>query len=157
MKNSLQRRILNLQNGITCIVSFCFLVLIFFIAILTENQNANADNTTVAITGGFIAFVLIYGLLHKLNKNIKFGDLARNNLVANELNYRNLIENAGITMYTTSFNRCVTFASSKASDLTGYDINEIIGAELSGNKLFDLSTLEEMEDDAFPSEILQFF
>lgn len=127
MKNSLQRRILNLQNGILYIMSFCFVVLVFFIIILCQNKSANNDNTAIAIIGGIISFILIFGLLYKLNKNIKLGDIARNNLVANELKYRNLIENAGITMYTTSLNGVITFASSKASHLTGYRINEIIG------------------------------
>jgi len=127
MKNSIQRRILDLQNGILYIMSFCFLVLVFFIVVLFQNKNADNFNIVIAISGGTIAFFLIYALLHKLNKNIKSAEIAKNKLAANELKYRNLIENAGITMYTTTFNGLVTFASSKASDLTGYNIDEIIG------------------------------
>ncbi len=111
------------------IMSFCFLVLVFFIIVLFQNKNANTDNTVIAVIGGITAFFLIFGLLYKLNKNIKSGDIARNNLAANELKYRNLIENAGITMYTTSLNGVITFASSKASHLTGYSINEIIAMQ----------------------------
>lgn len=129
MKNSLQRRILNMQKGIVYTMLFCFLALVFFVVLLFKEPNN--DDTTIGITGGIIAFIIIYGVLYKLNKNIKSGDIARNKLVANELKYRTLIENAGITMYTTSLNGLITFASSKASGLTGYSISEIIGMHFS--------------------------
>ena len=51
----------------------------------------------------------------------------KDDLEVNEIKYRNLIENAGVVMYTTTLNGCITFASSKAFLLTGYNIKELAG------------------------------
>ena len=84
-----------------------------------QNKNANNDNTATALSGGIIAFIIIFGLLYKLNKDIRLRKDAKTDQAANEIIYRNLIENAGITMYRTSINGLITFASSKAFQLTG--------------------------------------
>ena len=56
---------------------------------------------------------------------------AKNDLADNELQYRNLIENAGVVMYTTNFKGEITFASSKAYQLTGYSREELLGMHFS--------------------------
>ena len=68
---------------------------------------------------------------------------AKTDQAANEIIYRNLIENAGITMYRTSINGLITFASSKAFQLTGYRLKELIGMHFS--ELIDADWLEEVK------------
>ena len=131
MKNFILRKVSNLQNSILYIMSFFFLALLCFIIVLYENENANNDNTATALVGGIIAFIIIFGLLYRLNKDIKLRNNVKNDLVASEIKYRNLIENAGIVMYTTSLNGLITFASSKAFQLTGYCMKELIGMHFS--------------------------
>ncbi len=52
---------------------------------------------------------------------------AKDELVANEILYRNLIENSGVVIYTTSIDGLITFANSKSFQLTGYHIEELKG------------------------------
>ena len=68
---------------------------------------------------------------------------AQNELSANQLIYKNLIENAGVVMYTTSIDGCITFASSKAFHLTGYSLAELIGMHFT--KLIAEDCLEEVK------------
>lgn len=103
------------------------LIVIFFIIIIYQNKNANNDNTQTAIAEGIIAFIIIFSLLYKLNRDIRLSNRIKDELAANETKYRSLIENAGIVMYTASINGLITFASSKAVLLTGYTMKEIIG------------------------------
>ena len=131
MKNIILRKVSNLQNSILYVLSFCLLTLLFFIIILYENKNVNSDNTATILAGGIIAFLIIFGLIYKLKKDIKLGNNAKDDLAANEIKYHNLIENAGIVMYTTSLNGMLTFASSKAMQLTDYSMNELIGMHYS--------------------------
>src|SRR5665647_1256872 len=100
MKNFLLRKVSNLQNSILYVMSFSFLFLLLFIILIYQNKKANNDNTAIAITGGILAFIVIFALLYRLDKDRKFGKIAKIDLAANELKYRNLIENAGIVMYT---------------------------------------------------------
>ncbi|MEP7252714.1 MAG: PAS domain S-box protein [Ginsengibacter sp.] len=51
----------------------------------------------------------------------------KDELSTNEIKYRNLIENSGVVMYTTSIDGCITFSSSKAFNLTGYTMEELTG------------------------------
>ncbi len=127
MKNFIRRKLSNLQSGVLFVTSFCFLIVIFFIIIIYQNKNANNDNTQTAIAEGIIAFIIIFSLLYKLNRDIRLSNRIKDELAANETKYRSLIENAGIVMYTASINGLITFASSKAVLLTGYTMKEIIG------------------------------
>ncbi len=51
----------------------------------------------------------------------------KNELAINELKYRNLIDNAGVSMFTSTLNGRFTFVNNKALQLTGYDRDELIG------------------------------
>ncbi|MEO8861291.1 MAG: PAS domain S-box protein [Ginsengibacter sp.] len=105
---------------------------------------ANNDNTAMAIAGVLLAFSMIVVLLYKLDTDKKLRQNAKNDLVVNELKYRNLIENAGIVMYTTSLSGKITFASSKAFQLTGYNMNELIGMHFSD--IIDIEWLEVIKE-----------
>src|SRR5665647_3200827 len=144
MKNFLLRKVSNLQNSILYVISFSFLFLLLFIILIYQNKKANNDNTAIAITGGILAFITIFVLLYRLDKDRKFGKIAKNDLAANELKYRNLIENAGIVMYTTSLDGFITFASSKAFQLTGYHLDELIGMNYSD--IIDIEWLEIVKE-----------
>ncbi|MDB5200076.1 MAG: integral rane sensor hybrid histidine kinase [Chitinophagaceae bacterium] len=52
---------------------------------------------------------------------------ATDELAANEIKYRNLIENAGVVMFTASMEGIITFATSKSFQLTGYNTWELKG------------------------------
>jgi len=67
----------------------------------------------------------------------------QNEISANQLIYKNLIENAGVVMYTTSIDGCITFASSKAFHLTGYSLAELTGMHFT--KLIAEDCLEEVK------------
>ena len=52
-----------------------------------------------------------------------------------EIKYQNLIENSGVVIYTTTLNGNITFTSTKASQLTGYSLEELDGMHFT--KLLD--------------------
>lgn len=120
-------------------MSFSFLVLLCFILFVYQHQTAT-DHIPIAITGGVISFIIILVFLFKIDKDRKAGKIAKNDLAVNELKYRNLIENAGIVMYTTTIDGYITFATGKAFQLTDYSIEELIGMHYS--VIIDIEWLE---------------
>ncbi|HEV8084024.1 MAG TPA: PAS domain S-box protein [Chitinophagaceae bacterium] len=95
-------------------------------------------------------FIFIYWLARSLNKTDekrKDAELrlmnVKDELSTNEIKYRNLIENSGVVMYTTSINGCITFSSSKAFQLTGYTMEELTGMHFTN--LIDAENLEEVK------------
>jgi len=125
MKNLILRKAPYLQKSIWYIMSISFFAFLCFITRIYQHKSANADNTTTALIGGIIAFIIIFGLLFRLNKDIALRNNAKDDLAENEIKYRNLIENAGVVMYTITLNGFITFASSKAFQLTCYNIKEL--------------------------------
>ncbi len=96
-----------------------------------------------------ISAVSIWSIARSLNineekrKNIEQQlNNAKIDLAAKEINYRNLIENSGIVMYTTSLNGTIIFASAKAIQLTGYTTQELTGMHFS--KMLNTELLEEL-------------
>ena len=67
----------------------------------------------------------------------------KDELSTNEIKYRNLIENSGVVMYTTSIDGCITFSSSRAFNLTGYTMEELTGMYFA--KLIADEWLEEVK------------
>src|SRR5450432_52959 len=137
-------RISKLKNSIVFIMSFCSFAFLFFIAVVLQNRNAEHDNTVSALAGVIISFIIIFGLLYRLRKDIRLRKNSSHDLTANEIIYRNLIENAGVVMYTTSLNGLITFASSKAFQLTNYSMKELIGMHFS--ELIDSEWLETVKE-----------
>lgn len=130
MKSYLLRKLSGLQNNILYGMSFSFLVLLFFILFIFHSNNAR-ENIGIATAGAIVAFIIILMFLFKIDEDRKSGKIAKNDLAASELKYRNLIENAGIVMYTTTINGCITFATGKAFQLTDYKLEELIGMHYS--------------------------
>lgn len=85
--------------------------------------------------------------LNKIDGERKKAELglieAKDEISASDIKYRNLIENSGVVMYTTSLNGLITFSSSKAIQLTGYSLNELAGMHFT--KLIDAEWLEEVK------------
>ena len=144
MKKTILSKIPYLQKSILYIMSVSFFAFLFFIIRIYQHKNANTDNTATAIIGGVIAFILIFGLLYRLNKDIELRNTAKDKLAASELKYRQLIENSGVVMYTTTLNGFITFASSKAFMLTGYNIEELAGLHFT--ELVDADWLQRVTD-----------
>ena len=139
MRNFLLRKLAGLQNNILYGMSFSFLVLLFFILFIFQNKSSN-ENIHLAIAGGITAFIIILVFLFKIDEDRKTGKIAKNDLAANELKYKNLIENAGIVMYTTTIDGYITFATGKAFHLTDYDLDELVGMNYSD--IIDVEWLE---------------
>ena len=125
-------------------MSFSFFALLFFIVLIFQHKNAYTDNTTTALTGGIIAFIIIFVLLYRLNKDIKLRKNVKDDLAANEIKYRTLIENSGVVMYTSSLNGLITFASSKAFQLTGFSMKELYGMHFT--QLIDEECLTQVKE-----------
>ena len=130
MKTFFIHKLKNLQNNILYGMSFSFFVLLFFILFLFQNNSA-VEHLFYAIAGGITAFISILVFLFRIDKDRQSGKMAKNELVANELKYRNLIENAGIVMYTTTLDGYLTFATEKSVQLTDYPMDELIGMHYS--------------------------
>jgi len=124
-------------------MSFSFLVLLFFILFIFQNNNAS-ENNPIALAGGIIAFIIILIFLFKIDKDRISGKIAKNDLVVNEIKYRNLIENAGVVMYTTTLNGYITFATGKAFQLTDYTLSDLVGMHFSD--IIDIEFLEMAQD-----------
>ena len=88
----------------------------------------------------YYCFYNHFDFFFKIDQDRKAGKIAKNDLAANELKYRNLIENAGIVMYTTTIDGYITFATGKAFQLTDYNIDELIGMNYSD--IVDIEWLE---------------
>ncbi|MEO6188173.1 MAG: PAS domain S-box protein, partial [Ginsengibacter sp.] len=136
----------NSRNKIAYSFVFSFLVLFLWIlSKLWQNHFSGEDNTEIALTIAIFSFLIISALLYLLKINhTRLRNSAKDDLVANELKYRNLIENAGVVMYTTSLQGNVTFSSTKAVQLTGYTLEELIGMHFSD--FVDLDWLEEVTE-----------
>ncbi len=85
-----------------------------------------------------ITFFLIWVIAQQLNKADEerhqgFAKLIqlKNDLEDSETKYRNLVDNAGVMMYTFSLNGTITFASNKTYEITGYTPSEFIGMHYS--------------------------
>ncbi len=105
----------------------------------------------VAVILVIATFSLIIGRISKLlatadkkHREASIDSLkAQNEIAANQLIYQNLIENAGVVMYTTSIDGYISFASSKAFHLTGYSLEELTGMHFT--KLIADDCLEEVK------------
>ena len=99
MKTFLKQKFKRLRKNILYGMSFCFFVLLFFILFLFQSAGP-LEHILIAIAGALVAFVFVLFFLFKIDLDRASGKIAKNDLAANELKYRNLIENAGIVMYT---------------------------------------------------------
>jgi PAS domain S-box-containing protein len=143
MKNFFMRKFAALKNDFLFRMSFSFFVLLLFILSLFQNKS-EAHHLLIAVAAATIAFVFILIFLYKIDEDRQSGENARNDLIANELKYRNLIENAGIVLYTTTLDGYLNFATAKAVQLTDYPMDELIGMHYSD--IIDIEWLESARE-----------
>ena len=108
-----------------------------------EGQKLNLYDPQFGSALGVILIISISSLLmwwttkslNKTDDKRKMAELAliktKNELAENELKYRNLIDNAGVSMFTSTLNGRFTFVNNKASQLTGYNIEVLTGMSFS--------------------------
>jgi PAS domain S-box-containing protein len=98
---------------------------------LFDPEFGSAIGSISIITISSVLLWLTAKSLNKADSKRKTAEQARieakNDLADNEIKYRTLIENAGVVMYTTTFKGEITFASTKAYQLTGYSTGELLG------------------------------
>lgn len=95
--------------------------------------------------GGIFAFLFIILILFQLNKDIVLRKKVEESLIQKEFKYRNLVENAGAVIYSTDLNGNINFASSKATELTGYSLEELEDSHFSS--LVDPSGLAKVTEN----------
>ncbi len=83
----------------------------------------------LAAGGGIIAVIVLLGGLAGVIRNARKAGKADAQLRASELKYRQLIEDAGVTLFTSNRGGFFTYVNSKAQELTGYHPKELIGKQ----------------------------
>ncbi|MEO6406326.1 MAG: PAS domain S-box protein [Ferruginibacter sp.] len=134
----------NIGGAIFRKLLYISVVLPFMVAILRYSEGkADLSKTEfgtplLVISIVVITFFLIWLIARKLNQADKkrqegYAELIslKNELADNETKYRNLVDNAGVMMYTVTLRGIVTFASNKSYDVTGYTASEFTGMHYS--------------------------
>ncbi len=98
---------------------------------IAKNEKDYNTGVMLALMGGIFAFILVIVILVQLNADITLRRRAEENLIRSESKYRNLIENAGVVMYTADISGNISFANSHVLHLTGYTAEELIGKHFS--------------------------
>jgi PAS domain S-box-containing protein len=94
---------------------------------VAKNEKDYNTGVMLALFGGIFAFILVIVILVQLNADISLRRKAEGNLILSESKYRNLIENAGVVMFTADIEGKITFTNSHVLHLTGYTADELIG------------------------------
>ncbi|HMH23308.1 MAG TPA: PAS domain S-box protein [Puia sp.] len=98
-------------------------------ALLSRRQHSSEEEYRKSmyelIAGIIFAFFFVVLILFQLNKDIALRKNAEEKFMTNEFKYRNLVENAGAVIYSTDLMGHINSASTKATELTGYPLNEL--------------------------------
>ncbi|HVZ24528.1 MAG TPA: PAS domain S-box protein [Sediminibacterium sp.] len=86
--------------------------------------------TLICISGGF-SIILVLVILYQLNQDVRLRKDAEARLADREKLYRNLIENAGVIMYTTDKAGHINFVNNRVTEITGYRVEELVGKHFS--------------------------
>ncbi len=97
----------------------------------------------LSIFGSAICLIFLLSGLFRLYRNIRKAEQEGKHLRTSEEKYRQLIEDAGVTMYTTNRGGFFTYVNNKSVDLTGYKPEELIGKQYS--ILLDPSQQKELQ------------
>jgi PAS domain S-box-containing protein len=95
-----------------------------------SDASAEAKNRTLTITiiGTALTFIFILGTLWKLNKDILARKVAEEEIRMSEQKHRRLIEDAGVTLFTSDLRGRFSYVSARCFELTGYMVEELAGA-----------------------------
>lgn len=83
----------------------------------------------LAVGGGIVAVIVLAAGLFGVIRNARKAGKAEAKLRASEEKYRQLIEDAGVTLFTSNRGGFFTYMNSKAQELTGYPLKELIGKQ----------------------------
>ena len=99
--------------------------------LLVERSKASSTSKTKALTtavmGLGLFFVFVTGTLIRLNRDIRKRKIAEHKIRKSETKYRRLIEDAGVTLFTSNFSGIFTYVSGRCQALTGYSSEELTG------------------------------
>ncbi|MBI2284099.1 MAG: PAS domain S-box protein [Bacteroidetes bacterium] len=111
---------------------------------IASNHSSFQKIGYIAFAGGVFSFLLVLGILLRLNLDMRLRKKAEDELAASEEQYKKLIENAGSVMYTTDNSGLINFINNKVLALTGYLPEEIVGKNY--YTLVDESCAEEVKN-----------
>ncbi|MGX5818014.1 PAS domain S-box protein [Chitinophaga lutea] len=83
----------------------------------------------VPMIGSICCIIILLGALRRIAKNIRKAEETEIALRQSEQKYRQLIEDAGTTMFTTNRGGFFTYVNKKAFELTGYTSKELINQQ----------------------------
>jgi PAS domain S-box-containing protein len=109
-----------------------------------KGKEENIRAVCLLICGSLLTFGLIIGLLHQLNKDMILRRKAEEKQHRSESKYRNLVENAAVVIYSSDRLGNISFANDKATELTGYSLEELTGMHFS--VLVDPARLDGVTD-----------
>ena len=99
--------------------------------LLKKHSETGSHSKTKAITtamaGMGLFFVFITATLIRLNNDIRRRKKAENEIRYSEKKYRDLIEHAGVTIFTSNAEGIFTYVSGRAQVLTGFSAEELTG------------------------------
>jgi PAS domain S-box-containing protein len=98
---------------------------------IKNNEDSYKDGIYIMIAAGVFSFGLVLIILFQLNADVLLRKKAERNLIRSESKYRNLIENAGVVMYTADITGHINFANNQVAALTGYTVSELAGKHFS--------------------------
>ncbi|NCI51270.1 PAS domain S-box protein [Sediminibacterium roseum] len=98
---------------------------------IEQNKKDHDSITYLTILAGLFSITLVLIIISQLNRDIRRRRAAEDAMRASEEKYRNLIENAGVVMYTANSKGEIGFANNQVAALTGYDVNELLGKHFS--------------------------
>ncbi|PZR24743.1 MAG: hypothetical protein DI535_20935 [Citrobacter freundii] len=101
------------------------------------SSEAKTRALTITIIGTALTFLFILGTLWKLNKDILRRKVAEEEIRLSEQKYRRLIEDAGVTLFTSDLKGTFSYVSNRCYELTGYTAEELAGESFSNLVAFD--------------------
>lgn len=97
----------------------------------SENErNYQIIGVTTIIAGAVTIFVVLI-LMLQMTRDVRRRRRAEAEMNSSDARYRNIIENASVVMFTTDVNGLVTFANRQVAELTGYEVEELMGKDFS--------------------------
>jgi PAS domain S-box-containing protein len=94
---------------------------------IAVNESGYSTMVFLGLFGGLLAFVLVLLVIRYLNADVIRRKKAEQDLSRSESKYRNMIENAGVVIFTADMNGLITYTNNEALRLTGYSAEELIG------------------------------
>ena len=94
-----------------------------------SEASLDAKNRALATTiiGTALTFIFILGTLWKLNRDILLRKVAEEEIRVSEQKHRRLIEDAGVTLFTSDLKGIFSYVSARCFELTGYTVEELAG------------------------------